>query len=560
MEILAVIAVGMIFLTIKGFYDGKKAKIRLRQRLLREWGSLPTEEYTQEKYRSIGYYYEKKYQSEQSGRFFLDKITWNDLNMDELFMTVNATCSSMGEEYLFAALHELLFDLETLEERERVITWFGEHEAERLQLQMDFASIGKHKKISIYEYMDRISSVRQESNVMHFVGLVGMLFGFVLLPFSVALGGVLLLCFLCFNIVTYYKRKGEIEPYLAAMSYTIRLLDHAEKVSKRNIADLAAYTEPMGKKVAKFRSFRRGAGVVAPQNATGDMTALLLDYIRILFHTDLIKFNTMLHDFLQKKEEIIEIFETVGFLDAMCAVASFRMFMGVFCVPELRTDGKAKLSVDGLYHPFVENPVPASLETERSILLTGSNASGKSTFLKAAAINAILSQTIHTALCRHYEASCFQVMTSIALTDNLFEKESYYIVEIKSLKRILDAASNARPTLCFVDEVLRGTNTVERISASSRVLVSLAMANAICFAATHDVELTHLLEEYYVNYHFEEQIKDGQVVFDYQLKDGRATSQNAIWLLGMMGYPDELIQAAKQTAQHFMETGEWRLG
>lgn len=559
MEILAIIAAGMLFLTIKGIYDARKAKIRLRKRLQEEWGTVPTEEYTEEKYRSIQYYYEKKFQSEQSGRFFLDKITWNDLNMDELFMTANATCSSMGEEYLYAILHALLFDIEKLEERERVITWFTEHEAERLQLQLDFTAIGKHKKISIYEYMDRISSVRQESNITHFFGLAGILLGLVALPFSVPFGGTLLLCFLCFNIVTYYKRKGEIEPFLAAMSYTIRLLDYAEQIAKRNIAELEVYTKPMAERVAKFRSFRRGAGVVAPQNVTGDIMSLLFDYVRILFHTDLIKFNTMLHDFLKKKSEIIEIFETVGFLDAMCAAASFRAFMKVNCVPKLSVDGKAEFFAEGMYHPFVENPVPASIKAERSVLLTGSNASGKSTFLKAAAINAILSQTLHTALCKYYEASCFQVMTSIALTDNLFEKESYYVVEIKSLKRILDATQNSHPTLCFVDEVLRGTNTVERIAASSRVLISLAGANAICFAATHDVELTHMLENYYTNYHFEEQIKDGQVVFDYQLREGRATSQNAIWLLGMMGYPDELIQAARKTAQHFIETGEWSI-
>ncbi|MGN0505527.1 MAG: hypothetical protein ACI4FZ_03145 [Lachnospiraceae bacterium] len=559
MEIVAIIAAGMLVLAIKGIYDRKNAKLRLYQRLKDEWGTLPKEEYTEEKYHSIQYYYEKKYQSEQSDRFFLDKITWNDLNMDEIFMTINATCSSMGEEYLNAILHELLFDLKELEERERVIAWFAEHEEDRLQLQMALSAIGKHKKISIYEYMDRISDVRQESNIKHFIGLAGILFGLLLLPFSTTIGGALLVCFICSNILTYYKRKGEIEPYLAAMSYTIRLLDNAEKIASFKLPELAAYTGPMAEKTTHFRSFRRGAGVVTPQNATGDMMSLFLDYFRILFHTDLIKFNNMLCEFLNKKAELIEIFETVGFLDAMCAVASFRVFMGVTCIPELHNDGKKELWAEELYHPFVEHPVPASLKTDRSILLTGSNASGKSTFLKAVAINAILAQTVHTALCKRYIASCFQVMTSIALTDNLFEKESYYIVEIKSLKRILDAAQADRPTLCFVDEVLRGTNTVERIAASSRVLISLANSNAVCFAATHDIELTHLLEEYYTNYHFEEQIKDGQVVFDYQLKEGRATTQNAIQLLGMMGYPDELISAARKTARHFTETGEWAL-
>ena len=251
----------------------------------------------------------------------------------------------------------------------------------------------------------------------------------------------------------------------------------------------------------------------------------------------------------------MEVFEAVGFLDSMCAAASFRSMLGSYCVPEF-TENK-QFVVEELVHPYLTKPVPATIHTEKSVLITGSNASGKSTFIKAAAINAILAQTLYTVCAKSYKASFFKVYTSMALTDNLFGNESYYIVEIKSLKRILDATKGTVPVLCFVDEVLRGTNTVERIAASSRILHTIANANALMFAATHDIELTFMLENSFSNYHFEEQIEEDAITFDYRLKEGRATTQNAISLLGMLGYPEDIIQKARQSASYFTEKGEW---
>ena len=125
--------------------------------------------------------------------------------------------------------------------------------------------------------------------------------------------------------------------------------------------------------------------------------------------------------------------------------------------------------------------------------MTGSNASGKSTFLKTAALQAILAQTVHTVLAKEYEASYFRVFSSMALRDDLVGEESYYMVEIRSLKRILDRMVEEVPLFCCVDEVLRGTNTVERIAASSQILLRMAQERLLCFAATHDIELTYLL-------------------------------------------------------------------
>ena len=216
--------------------------------------------------------------------------------------------------------------------------------------------------------------------------------------------------------------------------------------------------------------------------------------------------------------------------------------------------------MENAYHPLIEQPVKNSISAQKGVLLTGSNASGKSTFLKTVAVNAILAQTIHTCLADSYRGALYRIMSSMALRDDLEGGDSYYIVEIKSLKRILNqTAEEGQPVLCFVDEVLRGTNTVERIAASTQILKSLAGREVVCFAATHDIELTHLLEEYYDNYHFEEEIIEGDVHFNYQLKTGRATTRNAIRLLGVMGYEEKLIQEAETLAENSLKEGIWRL-
>ena len=208
---------------------------------------------------------------------------------------------------------------------------------------------------------------------------------------------------------------------------------------------------------------------------------------------------------------------------------------------------------------MISGDVKNSITTQRGVLLTGSNASGKSTFLKTIAINAVLAQTIHTTLSESYNAPFYSIYSSMSLKDSLESGDSYYIVEIKSLKRILQAQANRDSNLlCFVDEVLRGTNTVERISASTQILKSLAADNTICFAATHDIELTDLLNKEYDNYHFEEDIRDGDVFFNYQLQSGKATTRNAILLLEIMGYHSDIIEKATKQAETFVETGVWK--
>ena len=111
--------------------------------------------------------------------------------------------------------------------------------------------------------------------------------------------------------------------------------------------------------------------------------------------------------------------------------------------------------------------------------------------------------------------------------------------------------------LCMADEVLRGTNTIERIAAAAQILLSLRREQVICLAATHDIELTYILEAWYENYHFGEEVRERDVLFSYELKKGRASTRNAIRLLEMMGYDEKIVRGAGRAARAFEESGVW---
>lgn len=172
----------------------------------------------------------------------------------------------------------------------------------------------------------------------------------------------------------------------------------------------------------------------------------------------------------------------------------------------------------------------------------------------------ILAQGICTALGKSYEGSSFDVYTSMSISDNVQSGESYFIAEIKSIKRIFDSAEGKRRVLCAIDEVLRGTNTIERIAASSELLRSLAQKHCICLAATHDAELCEMLSPQYRLFHFTEQVEDGDVQFDYRLREGKTTSRNAIKLLDALGFDKEVVCQAQNLASQYEETGQWEMG
>ena len=544
----------IVLMMLKSFLDYKKSEKRFVQKLYKEYGTLPQKEYKPEQFENISHYFLKHKEG-----YYVDDITWNDLNMDEIFKQLNNTFSSAGEDYLYHILRTPCLEEEELLKREGIISWFQNHSDERVSYQFIFSRLGKCGKFSIYDYLDYLDQLGERSNLKHYLAIAGILGSILLLFVNIPIGLVALVCILIYNNLSYFKIKNKIDPYITSFAYVFRLLDAVGELVKKRVAILEEEFDELITCHNAMTGFRTGSSLVmsgSRMSGSGNPLEILADFLRMGFHIDLIKFNQMLTEVRKHLPEIDRMISVLGKIEAMIAIGSYRKAMSC-CVPEF-TD-ELFIETNEMYHPLITHPVKNDISTGSSVLITGSNASGKSTFLKTVAISAILAQTIHTCPAASYKASLFRICSSMSLRDDVQGGDSYYMVEIKSLKRILAMAADEgdNPVLCFVDEVLRGTNTVERIAASTEILRSLDKKNCICFAATHDIELTHLLTKNYDNYHFEEDIADNDISFSYKIMCGRATTRNAIRLLGIMGYDKQIIEEAEQMANHFMKTGQW---
>ncbi len=493
-------------------------------------------------------------------KHYVDDITWNDLDMDDVFKAVNFTESTVGEEYLYFMLRNMDCDVAKLDKQEKLIAYFMENEDARLYMQMLYHAVGKGEKYSIFDYLDYMDEVTVQSMFRALVMNVLLIASIVICFFHSGVGVVATISILIINIVTYFKKKKEVEPYLCTLAHILRLLDAGKKIVNIKLDILAESQGKIKEILTKFKDFYANSMWIhmgSGQNATGgNPLDIILDYLRMMTHVDLIIFASLFKKLKSRKAEICNMVEVLGELEACIAIGWYRNTLPYYTLPKFMGNG---LEMKDACHPLIENAVPNSIKTNKGILITGSNASGKSTFLKTVAINTIMAQGIHTVCAKEYRAEMFEVFSSMALRDNIFQGDSYFMVEIKSIKRILDAMRNSeRKIICFVDEVLRGTNTVERIAASTHILLCLVKAKTICFAATHDIELARLLEDRYSNYHFEETIEGDDVKFSYLLCEGKATSRNAIKLLKVLGYDNTLVEDASEMAEKFLKTGEWQ--
>jgi len=496
-------------------------------------------------------------------KWCIDEITWNDLAMERVYEQLNSAGSSVGEEYLHRALQSPVMDESLLLERSARAECLARDPQLCERLGKLFRELGKTKKLSLYDYIFRFHEVKSSGNGIHYLLIVLLLLAIVLIFMNPVIGIILLVVMFAVNIGSYFRYKAGIESYFMCFKYIVRMLRAAAKIEKTlesaveagpDRSSFLSLCETLDADSRELAPLKRGSFLLT-NSVSGSLTDVVMDYVRMLFHVDIIHFNRVRKLAAQKADVIDQLFCTLGEIELAVCVCRYRSHLEIWCRPEfsqMEEAGALSLSVRDMYHPLTRRAVYNDLDTEQSILLTGSNASGKSTFLKQIAINQILAQTIDTCLAGSFRTGFFRVLSSMALSDNILNNESYFIVEIKSLKRIVDAAADESckiPVMCFIDEVLRGTNTRERIAASSQILKALSSMHVLCFAATHDIELTELLAGHMANYHFEEKIEGNDVSFDYKLRKGPSTTRNAIKLMEVYGFDPAVTQEAFRLAE-----------
>lgn len=555
------IGIGCVFLVgfLISLYNNMVRLKNLKKKIIEGYGQQIDIDEVDIKMNRVSSYYENKCNAKIiEGSTIVDDITWTDLNMDEVFKKINNTQSTVGQEKLYDMLRRSLYDDDKLKNRDRLISYFKENESDRFNLQYILGKLGYSKEIytsnCLFNEDFNGKNKLLKYKILSKLPIINLILIFLNKFFVLPMIG-----FACLNIyISLNERRKNYST--EGFTYLIKVINTAKKIKSLNINVINENLYDISEDLKKVKKIRRKSIGSDPNPLISEIN-ILSEYTNMLFLSELITYEKIKKTIIKNKEYLINIYEFVGSIDALIAVASFRESLDYFTKPVLNKSidkEETHLEFREMYHPLIVNPVANCGSFEKSALITGSNASGKSTFIKTIAINAILAQSIYTCCAKEYLSSYFKIYTSMALKDSVLSNESYYIVEIKSLKRILDNVDDRIPSLCFVDEILRGTNTVERIASSSEVLKTLSEDNCICFAATHDIELTYLLENRFNNYHFEENITDNDIRFDYKLYKGRAESRNAIKLLSFMGYSDNIVKRAQERAEKFVCTGKWQ--
>ena len=235
--------------------------------------------------------------------------------------------------------------------------------------------------------------------------------------------------------------------------------------------------------------------------------------------------------------------DLVGNIECLNSFSTFAFNNPHYAYPIPLSDGKSFIGAVQMAHPLIdaEDRVPNDFSigrNERLILVTGSNMSGKTTFLRTAGVNLLLAQCGAPVCAGSFSFTPMQVLSSLRVSDSLQERTSYFMAELKKLRQIIDRLQSGQPALVLVDEILRGTNSEDKTHGSEQFIHKLLQYHCLSLFATHDLSLSTLETESagaVSNYCFESVIENGELHFNYQLQRGVARNRNASFLMEKMG-------------------------
>ncbi|PXY46525.1 MutS-related protein [Flavobacterium hydrophilum] len=239
------------------------------------------------------------------------------------------------------------------------------------------------------------------------------------------------------------------------------------------------------------------------------------------------------------RDELKQWIDVIGEFEALSSLANLAYNNPDFVFPEINTE--YEIGFKNLSHPLL-NPVSrvgndTHFYPESFMILTGSNMSGKSTFLRSLGVNMVLGGIGSVVCASEAKIHPLPVLVSMRLSDSLADSESYFFAEIKRLKQIMDALEE-KPAFVLLDEILRGTNSDDKRNGTIEVVKKVIAKNAIGAIATHDIEVCLTTNEYpeiLTNQCFEVEIKNNDLHFDYKLRNGICKNKSATFLMQKMG-------------------------
>lgn len=332
---------------------------------------------------------------------------------------------------------------------------------------------------------------------------------------------------LVLEVVNYFR--GNLEEYLNIL----KLIENKDFKSKK----LKNIKENLFKdKDSSIKAIKRLSNISERVNMRNN--GLLYLALNILFLWDY-QCVFSLEDWKAENGDKIESWlSNIGVIEELMSLAVLIHIDENVTLPTINPRG-AKIEAQELGHPLINRDVRVNNNLsmkENIFIITGSNMSGKTTFLRTIGINLVLAYVGAPVFSKKMECSLLEIYTSMRITDDLKNGISTFYGELIRIKEIIEGGKNNKNMIFLIDEIFRGTNSKDRITGAEAVIKNLSKAGVIGALTTHDLELCSLSEHSGIkNYHFSEYYKENKIYFDYKLKVGRSNTTNAKYLMRIVG-------------------------
>ncbi len=476
--------------------------------------------------------------------------TLQDLDFEELFTHIDRTCSKVGQQYLYYVLRTIPEDSKRSLHFEKVINYFDSNLRVKEQVVLELDKLNGHGAYFIQRLIHGKNLVKP-SWFWIIPFLSGFSFATLMLSFVYPVYPFFILI-LAVNFVIHFWNKNNILSYANTVPQLIRLKGVARKLV--NHPEVLEENDQFQKSFNSVNKITKKAVFLSWESMMSSEIGQVVDYFLELLKASFLLEPIIMFRIIQalevQKQDIERLLDSVGKVDVAISISSFREDLPYFTRPVISNKGTG-LRAEEMFHPLIVDPVSNTikLSDRKSALISGSNMSGKTTFIRTIGINTILSQTINTACAKCFEIPLIKIHSAVRIADDIMNETSYYYEEVKVIKQMIEASETDDQNLFLLDELFKGTNTFERVASGKAVLSYLNQKGNMVFASTHDLELTDLLSETYNFYHFEESVEEDALIFDYQLKDGKWTNTNAIRILEVNGFPKEVTEEARSMAQ-----------
>ncbi|MGL5822566.1 MAG: MutS-related protein [Sarcina sp.] len=494
----------------------------------------------------------------------IDDQTFLDLTLESLYTKLDKCYSTAGQSILYNCLRVPKRENIELNRRNEFIEFYREanNESKRLDIQEIMFNLGTDKNGDFLELINNTYSENNFKKIMYF--FLGRVMMVLLLIISILVTPYALIALIVMGainaIISNFERnpdflgkndnenKNSAKPF-GGIAYSARIISSAVQISKLNVPQLEYYKIQIDMALENIGKNQKKLVLIGNLLGNSDNVGLKQGFFEAFCGMTLHMENayySMIGEVQKNKNGLKLLYSLLGEIDALVAVAGYKEETAYEFTKPIFVDDTDSFEIKQGAHPLIKDVVKNSIEMDKKgIVLTGTNMSGKSTFLRMLGINIVLAQSFDFVHAEKYKAPFLNLITSISPEDDITSGKSYYLAEAESMLRIINSLDGEFKVFCAIDEIFRGTNPVERIAASEEILKYIQKRNTVSIVATHDKELTDLLEATHSFYHFSERVSESEgLSFDYKLKEGKLKTRNAIKLLKYIGYPKEIVDGA----------------